>query len=630
MIPSAVAVRLIRERSGESRGFAFVEFASVHDAQKFVEGGSVRLGGRVLYVEYSRGHSDSHPKMDWVCNVNGCDGFNFARRTSCFQCGAQKDPTFATHLASDDTRDPHRRDIYDSNVPSSVLVVRGLDASLEEDAIRFAFQGFGAIKEVRLVRDKVTNQSRGFCFVSFQTVDAATEALAGSVGLRIGESNVRVSYSAESRDNRSGLIPGQRKKGGPPPKRPANIAPTFVYDDATGYWFDQTSRFYYNDTTQLYYHSDSGIYYRWDVGTGTYVQTDERGVLMSTVKEEEALREKKKKIKQKKESTEEISEVIPDKKPAAPTIDKQALLGSIKFSLKSVNTDLVRWKKLKDEQDAEKKRQEEAQKAAVVEEQQRIAERAQADLERSAAVAAITTASQAPSQEAQSAEAAEDDDNAKGELEEGEADSDEPKRRDKWLDYKRLACLLCQRQFKTVEILHKHCDKSDLHKKNLQIQEFKQIHKTQREATQTKIQKATVDKKAQIRAFEFQEMVEKAKSKEIARKAREEPIDGSNVGNRLLKKMGWTEGEGLGKDGDGILDPVQAEIRNSKAGIGMAGASAGANDSYQGAARARYERAMPSTMAAPSAEASKAYLAMMNAYNSSKCNEDDVNRPMLK
>jgi RNA-binding protein 5/10 len=32
--------------------------------------------------------------------------------------------------------------------------------------------------------------------------------------------------------------------------------------------------------------------------------------------------------------------------------------------------------------------------------------------------------------------------------------------------------------------------------------------------------------------------------------------DESNVGNKLLKMMGWKEGTGLGVDGDGRVDPV--------------------------------------------------------------------------
>lgn len=32
--------------------------------------------------------------------------------------------------------------------------------------------------------------------------------------------------------------------------------------------------------------------------------------------------------------------------------------------------------------------------------------------------------------------------------------------------------------------------------------------------------------------------------------------DANNVGNKLLKMMGWKEGSGLGTDGDGRVDPV--------------------------------------------------------------------------
>lgn len=32
--------------------------------------------------------------------------------------------------------------------------------------------------------------------------------------------------------------------------------------------------------------------------------------------------------------------------------------------------------------------------------------------------------------------------------------------------------------------------------------------------------------------------------------------DENNVGNKLLKMMGWTEGTGLGTNGDGRVDPM--------------------------------------------------------------------------
>ncbi|KAL7065366.1 hypothetical protein AAHC03_05331 [Spirometra sp. Aus1] len=51
------------------------------------------------------------------------------------------------------------------------------------------------------------------------------------------------------------------------------------------------------------------------------------------------------------------------------------------------------------------------------------------------------------------------------------------------------------------------------------------------------------------------------------------PIDEQNVGSRLLAKMGWSRGEGLGKAGSGITEPVSVNVRiNTHAGLGSASA----------------------------------------------------------
>jgi len=46
------------------------------------------------------------------------------------------------------------------------------------------------------------------------------------------------------------------------------------------------------------------------------------------------------------------------------------------------------------------------------------------------------------------------------------------------------------------------------------------------------------------------------------------PINEDNVGNKLLQKMGWKPGEGLGSSSDGIKDPLAAVYRHKRTGLG--------------------------------------------------------------
>jgi RNA-binding protein 5/10 len=79
--------------------------------------------------------------------------------------------------------------------------------------------------------------------------------------------------------------------------------------------------------------------------------------------------------------------------------------------------------------------------------------------------------------------------------------------------------------------------------------------------------------------------------------------DAENPGNQLLRKYGWSEGRGLGKDGGGIEDPVEARGRvagSSTVGVGGDAGPVAVNpyghgggdykESLMRAARARYDR----------------------------------------
>lgn len=45
-------------------------------------------------------------------------------------------------------------------------------------------------------------------------------------------------------------------------------------------------------------------------------------------------------------------------------------------------------------------------------------------------------------------------------------------------------------------------------------------------------------------------------------------ISESNIGSKMLKKMGWSHGEGLGKDGAGIKAPIALMSYDKHAGVG--------------------------------------------------------------
>lgn len=46
------------------------------------------------------------------------------------------------------------------------------------------------------------------------------------------------------------------------------------------------------------------------------------------------------------------------------------------------------------------------------------------------------------------------------------------------------------------------------------------------------------------------------------------PLDESNLGNTMLRRLGWSPGSGLGASSSGILTPIEAIIRRQRRGLG--------------------------------------------------------------
>lgn len=145
-------------------------------------------------------------------------------------------------------------------------------------------------------------------------------------------------------------------------------------------------------------------------------------------------------------------------------------------------------------------------------------------------------------------------------------------------DWSKLACLLCKRQFPTKEALLRHQQLSDLHKQNLENwYQVRGLDPNDPQQRNNKYRDRAKERRAKYGEPEpphpnkLKEKYLKSRSDEMAA-TYEEPnracISADNVGNKLLQKMGWSEGMGLGKSNQGRTNIIEAERRVPTAGLG--------------------------------------------------------------
>ena len=75
------------------------------------------------------------------------------------------------------------------------LFVGGLSYNTEVDEIRDLFAQAGEVLSANIIRDKFTNQSRGFGFVEMATEEQAAEAIKRFNGSQLGGRNIVVNES---------------------------------------------------------------------------------------------------------------------------------------------------------------------------------------------------------------------------------------------------------------------------------------------------------------------------------------------------------------------------------------------------------------------------------------------------
>ncbi len=69
----------------------------------------------------------------------------------------------------------------------------------------------------------------------------------------------------------------------------------------------------------------------------------------------------------------------------------------------------------------------------------------------------------------------------------------------------------------------------------------------------------------------FEDMVKSSlerEQEEAARARVSKPIEATNKGNKMLQAMGWSQGQGLGRDAKGITAPISSAGKQTTAGLG--------------------------------------------------------------
>ena len=92
------------------------------------------------------------------------------------------------------------------------LYVGNLSWSSDESSINAAFASYGDVREVKVITDRDTGQSRGFAFVTMGNQEQAQEAVKGLNGALLDGRELRVNV-AEERPGGGGGGRQRRERG---------------------------------------------------------------------------------------------------------------------------------------------------------------------------------------------------------------------------------------------------------------------------------------------------------------------------------------------------------------------------------------------------------------------------------
>ncbi|KAJ3990048.1 hypothetical protein F5890DRAFT_1561312 [Lentinula detonsa] len=565
---SVETVTIIRERStGSSKGFGFAQFSSSEHARAFVDPlfpfvqvpppasrGATATAAFYKNLETGLPHNGRRVKID------------YSQSATPHEKGRSRGNT------NDGTRD-----IGNTQVP--VLLFRGLDPLSGPQAIHQAMrnssgvgkEGASGMKRIILIKDKVTMASFGFAFVEFIDTPSASAVLAATMSPQIHPAGFRIS------------------------DRPA--AASFAHPDS----FQPIQEIMLRDeaclTSSLALGGVEGTYVRyWDESSMVAVLEFQVAMPQSST----VTSGKDKKEKKKKDPA--LRPIAPPAPSALPVSDKPVTLSFNKGPSKTTITGpgpVVKPLSLGFSVDEDEEEEEDVSVAGgklnsskgvapLIASKKTINNinkwnQVQEELSGASSTNASSSTLVTPTENTAVPSSA----NASAPTVTPPAENGF-----EFSDVDGFACLLCSRQFKSIDQLKRHNKESDLHKARY-LKNFKDV--TLRDVARQKVlarqQAKTLEQpKYRDRALERRSLFNQPDvplpdietSKVSKRKQVEGPPpppppppaplnpgqDESNIGNKLLKMMGWKEGTGLGTRGEGRVDPIKTAIYAEGVGLG--------------------------------------------------------------
>lgn len=354
----------------------------------------------------------------------------------------------------------------------------------------------------------------------------------------------------------------------------------YQYDDTSGYYYDPTTGLYYDPNSQYYYNSEIATYLYWDVEKSTYLlatqQTDPNSTSMASYYDKSAKSEKSATNVANTGNGSQAADTNEDNNKESDSKKNDPKQDKVKVAKKIVK-DMERWAKQlnqkKDNAFLPMAIEEPPQPVSSTSRQQPLQRMANGYADVGFTIMENRESRVKPALETNAAKSlnkllpyGSDSDNESDPFTPNSGGGLSEK---DLIDIGKLTCLLCKRAFQSLDILNKHTKMSNLHKENLQKlnlsnQNDAAANQYRDRAKERRLKYGEVDPPPPNRSRERFEKEMKRQTAQLQQKASTNlanvPIDQSNLGNRLLQKMGWSEGQGLGKKNQGRTDIIEVNI----------------------------------------------------------------------